>query len=134
MAASSISEFMVRRDDEGKVVPIEVDVVGMENMRIAILPTTVGSLMGITSPDKDAITWPLDEKITYIREHIIEPDFRAITHDDVMDNLTMWDLDMLLITAVQNGGPQRRNAEGNLNGGKTPKKIKRSTRRRGQKA
>ena len=33
---------------------------------------------------------------------------RSLSIDDAMDALTVWDLDMILIAAVQAGGPQRR--------------------------
>jgi len=125
-----MKDFLVRRDGEGKIVPFEVDVVGLK-LRIAILPTTIGSLKSITQPDKDAIQWPIPDKIAYVREHVVDPDFSLLTEDEMMESLTMWDLDMLLVTAVQNGGPTRRIAEGNGSGAKKPRK--RSTRKRGKK-
>lgn len=107
--ADDITAFMVRRDDAGKVEPYEVEVLGIREtpLTIKILPTTLRSLKGLQDPDGDAVKWPVEDKIRYVREHVVEPDFGAVTEQDMMDSMTVWDLDMLLITAIQNGGPMR---------------------------
>tara|TARA_R110000824_G_scaffold68562_1_gene177212 strand:+ start:423 stop:815 length:393 start_codon:yes stop_codon:yes gene_type:complete len=107
--ADDITAFMVRRDDDGKVDPYEVEVLGIRNepLTISILPTTLRSLKGLKDPDGDAVSWPVEDKIRYVREHVVVPDFSGVTEDDMLDGMTMWDLDMLLITAIQHGGPMR---------------------------
>jgi hypothetical protein len=107
--ADKITAFLVRRDEEGKPVPYEVDVLGIREkaLKIKILPTTISSLKGLSAPEKDAVQWPVEDKLRYIREHIVEPDFGATTDDELKDTMTQWDLDMLLVTAIQNGGPMR---------------------------
>ena len=107
--ADKITAFLVKRDEEGKPVPYEVDVLGRRDkaLRIKILPTTISSLKGLSAPDEDAVQWPVEDKLRYIRDHIVEPDFSAVTEDELMDTMTQWDLDMLLVTAIQNGGPMR---------------------------
>jgi hypothetical protein len=107
--ADEITAFLVKRDEDGKPVPYEVDVLGIREkaLKIKILPTTISSLKGLSAPEKDAVQWPVDDKLRYIREHVVEPDFSAMTDDELMDMMTQWDLDMLLVTAIQNGGPMR---------------------------
>ena len=89
-------------------MPIEVKVPGFDGKTIKVLPTTLGSVKGLTSLDEDAVQWPLAEKLRYVTEHVVDPDMRSLSIDDAMDALTVWDLDMILIAAVQAGGPQRR--------------------------
>ena len=107
--ADDITAFLVRRDEEGKTLPYEVDVRGIREkaLKIKILPTTISSLKGLSAPDEDAVKWPVEDKLRYIRDHIVEPDFGALTSDELMNTMTQWDLDMLLVTAIQNGGPMR---------------------------
>ena len=107
--ADEITAFLVKRDEGGKPVPYEVDVLGIREkaLTIKILPTTISSLKGLSAPDEDAVQWPVEDKLRYIRDHVVEPDFSAMTNDELMDMMTQWDLDMLLVTAIQNGGPMR---------------------------
>ncbi len=107
--ADDLNAFLVRRDKEGNVEPFEVEVLGIRDdpLTIKILPTTLGSLKGLADPDGDAVKWPVEDKLRYLREHVVEPDFSAVSVEDLMEQMTIWDLDMLLITAVQNGGPMR---------------------------
>lgn len=122
--ADDINAFLVRRDKDGNVEPYEVQVLGIreEPLTIKILPTTLGSLKGLKEPDGDAVKWPVEDKLRYLREHIVEPDFSSMTDEKLMDHMTQWDLDMLIITAVQNGGPMRQRQE---------KEKKRPTKRSG---
>jgi hypothetical protein len=99
-------ELFVRRDTDGNLELIEVKVPGTDRT-IKVLPTTIGSLRGFTAIDKSTAEWPVEEKIRYVQDHVREPDLSDITTDEIMDNMTMWDLDMLLIAAVQAGGPTR---------------------------
>lgn len=107
--ADDISAFLVRRNDEGKVLPYEVQVLGVRDtpLIIEILPTTVGSLKGLKDPNSDAVKWTVEDKLRYVREHVVNPDFSAMSEDELMEQMTQWDLDMILITAIQNGGPMR---------------------------
>jgi len=107
--ADEITAFLVKRDEEGKPMPYEVEVLGIREkaLRIKILPTTISSLKGLSAPDEDAVRWPVSDKLRYIRDHIVEPDFGALTDDELKNTMTQWDLDMLLVTAIQNGGPMR---------------------------
>ena len=109
------SAFMVRRDSDGKVVPYTVTVTGVlpdhKPLTIDILPTTVGSMKGLSDPNGDCIHWPVEDKIRYVREHVVRPDFGSLTGDQLMEQMTMWDLDMVLITAIQHGGPMRQKEE-----------------------
>jgi hypothetical protein len=105
-------DLFVRRDDDGKLIPLEVPLLGRQDRTIKILPTTIGSVKGLQNLEKQAAEWPLDEKIRYVREHVVEPDLSQVTAEQIMDGLTLWDLDMLLITAVQAGGPNRRAGNG----------------------
>ncbi len=113
--ASDISAFLVKRDAEGNIEPYEVDVMGIREEgqapTIKILPTTVGSLKGLEEPNGDAVQWPIADKIRYVRDHVVEPDFGAMTAEELEEQMTMWDLDMILITAVQKGGPMRQKGE-----------------------
>tara|TARA_R110000851_G_scaffold62941_11_gene144170 strand:+ start:205 stop:585 length:381 start_codon:yes stop_codon:yes gene_type:complete len=104
----SADDLFVRRNKEGDLMPIEVKVPGFDGKTIKVLPTTLGSVKGLTSLDEDAVQWPLAEKLRYVTEHVVDPDMRSLSIDDAMDALTVWDLDMILIAAVQAGGPQRR--------------------------
>ena len=121
--ADEISAFLVKRDDEGKVEPYEVKVKGIvddkNSLIIKILPTTIGSLKGLKDPNADVTGWDLDDKIDYVRRHVVEPNFGAITAKELEETMTMWDLDMILISAVQNGGPMRQKGD---NKGKGPTK------------
>lgn len=132
---AAFQPFMVRRDEEGRPEPYEVPVLnlvpdGEEMPTIKILPTTIGSLKGITDPTKDAVLWPLEEKIDYVQRHVIEPPFAELTEEDILGRMTMWDLDMILIAAVQNGGPMRQKRPGKEKGrGGRPKKRSSSSKR-----
>lgn len=99
-------ELFVRRDADGNLELIQTKVPGI-NKTIKVLPTTIGSLKGFTAVDKSTTEWPLEEKIRYVQDHVREPDLSGVTDDEIMDNMTMWDLDMILIAAVQAGGPVR---------------------------
>lgn len=107
--ADDIDAFLVRRDDEGNIQPYEVEVLGDREspLTIEILPTTVGSLKGLSDPNGDAVKWPIEDKIRYVREHVVNPDFGALSVEEIEDRMTMFDLDMLLVTAVIRGGPGR---------------------------
>jgi hypothetical protein len=104
-------ELFVRRNPDGDLEPLEVPVPSWNGRTIAVLPTTIGSVKGLTALDKDVKEWPLDEKIRYVTEHVVDPDFRGLSQADVEEALTLWDLDMILIAAVTGGGPQRRKHE-----------------------
>lgn len=80
-------------------------------MTIEILPTTLGSLKGLSSADDEALKWPVEDKLRYVREHVVNPDFSALSEEELMDMMTVWDLDMLLVTAIQHGGPMRQRKE-----------------------
>ena len=114
--ADDITSFLVRRDAEGNVEPYEVKVTGITDDKaplfIKILPTTLGSLKGLADPNADCIKWSIDDKIEYVRRHVVEPDFGALTATEIELKMTMWDLDMILISAVQNGGPMRQKGDG----------------------
>jgi hypothetical protein len=99
-------DIFVRRDADGALQPIEVPVPGL-NKTIMVLPTTVGSIKGYTALDKSAAEWPVAEKIRYVIEHVTDPDMSQLEADDISSGMTMWDLDMVLIAAVQGGGVQR---------------------------
>ena len=125
--ADDITAFLVRRDKDGNVEPYEVEVLGIRDdpLMIKILPTTVGSMKGLKDPNGDAVQWPVDDKLKYVVEHVVKPDFAAMGAERMLDEMTMWDLDMILITAIQNGGPMRqRKAE--------KEKKKRPTKRSGK--
>lgn len=111
--ADNINAFLVRRDGEGKIVPYEVKVLGIreEPLTIEILPTTLGSLKGLSDPDGEALKWPVEDKIRYVREHVVKPDFGALTAEQLEEQMTVWDLDMVLVTAIQHGGPMRQRKE-----------------------
>lgn len=113
MANDDINAYLVRRDADGNVEPYEVDVLSIrdEPMKISILPTTLGSLKGLKDPNADCIQWTVEDKIRYVREHIVKPDFSTKTAEELMDQMTIWDLDMLLIAAIQHGGPMRQRTE-----------------------
>lgn len=110
---NDINAFLVRRNPDGKVEPYEVPVIGIRDkpMFIKILPTTVGSLKGLEKPDAAAETWSIADKIRYVQEHVVEPDFMALSVEEIEDQMTMWDLDALLVTAIQHGGPMRQRKE-----------------------
>ena len=99
-------DIFVRRDTDGALIPLEVKVYGM-NKTIMVLPTTIGSIKGFTCLDEQAAAWPLEEKIRYVREHVVDPDMSAVGEDEITEGMTLWDLDMLLIAAVNVGGNQR---------------------------
>jgi hypothetical protein len=101
-----VEDIFVRRDTDGALVPLEVKVYGM-NKTILVLPTTIGSIKGFTALDQQAAAWPLEEKIRYVREHVVDPDMAAMGDDEIMAGMTLWDLDMLLIASVNVGGNQR---------------------------
>ncbi len=109
--ADEINHFLVNRDAEGNVQPYEVKVMGIREesdpLFITILPTTLGSLKGLKDPNADVVKWSIDDKIEYVRRHVVEPDFGSMTAEQLEAQMTMWDLDMILISAVQNGGPMR---------------------------
>jgi hypothetical protein len=109
--ADDITSFLVKRDAEGNVEPYEVKVAGIRDdknpLTIEILPTTVGSLKGLKDPNGDCVKWDIDDKIDYLRRHVVKPAFGELTAEELESTMTMWDLDMVLISAVQNGGPMR---------------------------
>ncbi len=114
--ADDITAFLVKRDADGNVEPYEVKVTGIgeerDPMYIKILPTTLGSLKGMADPNADCIKWSIDDKIAYVRAHVVEPDFGSVSAEQLEETMTMWDLDMILISAVQNGGPMRSKGDG----------------------
>jgi hypothetical protein len=105
-------DLFVRRTSEGKLIPITTPVAGLGDRTIKVLPTTLGSVKGITSIDRNGLEWELGEKIQFVRDHVVEPDMSQVTEEDVMENMTLWDLDMVLVAAVQAGGPQRSKRQG----------------------
>ena len=112
MADDRFDAFTVRRNAKGEVEPYEVSVPnvrpeGEEAPTIKILPTTIASLKGLSDPEGDAVKWPIEDKVRYIREHVVEPPFGELEPEEIMSSMTMWDLDMILIAAVQHGGPMR---------------------------
>ncbi len=111
--ADDIDAFLVRRDNEGKVQPYEVEVLGIREdpLIIEILPTTIGSLKGMSDPNGDAVKWPVEDKLRYLREHVTKPDFGEFTNEELEETMTMWDVDMILITAIHSGGPMRQKKE-----------------------
>jgi hypothetical protein len=114
-AASSMDDFTVVRGDDGRPEPylIEVPFPNGPKKFVKILPTTIASVMRLTDASLDCVHWPLDDKIDYVQRHIVEPNFGALTKEEIIETVTLFDLDMLLIGAVQNGGPMRRKAESN---------------------
>lgn len=130
--ADDITAFLVKRDAEGNVEPYEVKVTGIradkDPLLIEILPTTLGSLKGLKDPNADAIKWDMDDKIDYVRRHVVKPDFSQVTAEQMLEQMTMWDLDMILISAVQNGGPMR-SQQGGKKGGRPTKRSGRSKKR-----
>ncbi len=104
-------DIFVRRDPDGGLIPVEAKVHGT-GKTIMVLPTTVGSIKGFTALDKTAAEWPVDEKIRYVQEHVTDPDMSEVTEDEILEGMTMWDLDMMLIAAVQGGGVQRGKDDG----------------------
>lgn len=107
-------DLFVRRNTAGELEPITVPVPAFGGKTIKVLPTTIGSIKGLTALDQDAALWPLGEKIRYVTEHVVEPDMSGLTEEEATENLTLWDLDMILIAAVQAGGPQRRQRQGKV--------------------
>jgi hypothetical protein len=107
------SDIFVRRDGDGALIPIEVPVPGLKKT-IMVLPTTIGSIKGFTALNKSAAEWPILEKIRYVTEHVVDPDMSGLTEQDVSQGMTMWDLDMVLIAAVQGGGVQREKRQGKV--------------------
>ncbi len=99
-------DIFVRRDGDGALVPIEVKVYGMKKT-ILVLPCTIGSIKGFTALDQQAATWPIEEKIRYVREHVTDPDMSAVGEQEITESMTLWDLDMMLIAAINAGGNQR---------------------------
>ncbi len=99
-------DIFVRRDGSGALIPLEVKVYGMKKT-IMVLPCTIGSIKGFTCLDQQAATWPIEEKIRYVREHVTDPDMGAVGEDEITESMTLWDLDMMLIAAVNAGGNQR---------------------------
>ena len=67
----SADDLFVRRNKEGDLMPIEVKVPGFDGKTIKVLPTTLGSVKGLTSLDEDAVQWPLAEKLRYVTEHVV---------------------------------------------------------------
>ncbi len=100
-------DLFVRRNQDGDLIPISVAVPAFGGKAIMILPTTIGSLKGITNPELDCVEWTLEDKVRYVTSHVVDPDLRELTMEDIERDVTLWDLDMLLIAAVQAGGPQR---------------------------
>jgi hypothetical protein len=107
-----IEDLFVRRTAEGEIVPISVEVPGLNGKKIKVLPTTIGSVKGLQNLDKDAVTWPIEEKVRYVREHVVDPALSEVTMDEIIDNMTMWDLDMVLVAAIQAGSALRRQQQG----------------------
>ena len=105
-------DLFVRRDNDGKLVPIETPVAGLGDRTIKVLPTTLGSVKGLQNLDKNCMEWPLSEKVRYVRDHVVEPDLSSVTENDIVESLTLWDLDMVLIAAVAAGGAQRSQRQG----------------------
>ena len=99
-------DIFVRRDPDGHLIAVEAKVPGTEKT-IMVLPTTVGSIKGFTAQDKTAAEWPVEEKIQYVQEHVTDPDMSQVTADEILEGMTMWDLDMMLIAAVNGGGVSR---------------------------
>jgi len=99
-------DIFVRRDPDGHLIPVEAKVPGTKKT-IMVLPTTVGSIKGFTALDKTAAEWPVEEKIQYVQEHVTDPDMSGVTADEILEGMTMWDLDMMLIAAVNGGGVSR---------------------------
>lgn len=132
--ADEINAFLVRRDEDGKLEPYEVKVLGTQDppLVIEILPTTIRSLKGLKNPDEDVVKWPIEDKIRYVREHVVKPNFGEVSAEDLEKNMTMWDLDMVLVTAVQYGGPARRKL-GEETGQKGPPRRPAPSRRRSRR-
>lgn len=111
MAAKlKLEDLKVRRDPDGNLMPIATQVVGLDG-EIEVLPSTVGSLKGLRALDRPTNEWPVDDKIRYVREHVVNPRLCDMTPDEILDNITLWDLDMIVTAAVNAGGPQRRERE-----------------------
>lgn len=102
-----VKDVFVRRNAKGEFIPIEVVVPEMDNKIIKVLPGTIGSFKGLKTLDKLAIFWPIEEKIRYVKEHVVDPDFSNMTEEDMIEGMTLWDLDWLVAAAVEGGGPQR---------------------------
>lgn len=111
--ADKLEAFLVSRDEEGRPVPYEVEVPGIRDkpLKIMILPTTLGSLKELQDPEANTNEWPLEDKIKYVRDHVVDPPFSELLPEDFMNQMTLWDLDMILIAAVQKGGPMRQRQE-----------------------
>ena len=100
-------DLFVRRDKDNELVPIEAPVAGMRGKTIMVLPATIGSMKGIEDPDIELVHWKIKDRVQYVTDHVVEPDLRGLSFDEVTENITLHDLDLLLISAVQAGGPQR---------------------------
>lgn len=99
-------DIFVRREADGTLIPITVDVPEL-GKKIKVLPTTIGSIKGLTHLNENSLEWPLDEKVRYVREHVVDPDLREFTEEQIAEDMTMWDLDNLLNAAINAGGSQR---------------------------
>lgn len=107
---ATVEDLVIRRDEDGRVIPLEVEVSGV-GLMIRFRPLTLGAVLTFKEPGKPVVDWPLDDKVRLLREHVIEPDLSKLTAQEVRERWDHWTFDRLCSTVAMYSGPLRRSAK-----------------------
>ena len=95
-----LNELFISRDDEGAVLPIEVQS-PMFGKAVSIVPMTYGYMKSMGLDMKiPAIDWPIDQKLDMCKAHIMSPDLSSLTVKDATERMGPMTLNHLVSLVV----------------------------------
>jgi len=78
-----LQDFQVKRDGEGKLIPIEAET---EYGTVMVVPMTYGDSEAWAMKMKDVDTVSDGEVAKLFAKHIVDPDLSSVRGDDIKDN------------------------------------------------
>lgn len=87
-------ELRLKRDDEGNLMPID-GVSPTLGLEVKILPMTYGAARRLDSFGKTLDEYTDEDRFTVITEHVLEPDLKLKSVDDMVNNFDPFTLDDL---------------------------------------
>lgn len=104
-------ERLIHRNEAGELLPVEVEVEGLDNQIIKVLPMTRGKLQSIGNSLNNGI----EQDLTILKEHVLLPKFSEWKKED-FDELSSADINSIIfaVISVSTGLPQSKVKESTL--------------------
>lgn len=105
---ATLDDLFISRGSDGKLVPVDVESSLLDAI-VSLVPATYGYIKSKgLNMQISAVDWPTEDKLEFVKTHVISPDVSSLTVQDINDRMGPMTLNHLVSLVVAQSVPTTR--------------------------